>query len=362
MKRYVILAASLSVLGFASAAHAQVFPSSTGDNSAMITQTGNQNRANIDQAIGGLSLNGQNSAEISQIGNSNNATVNQTSSNSVSPNAVPFLNTALIAQNRARGIASIDQIHDYAVTRFNEARILQNSNDAEASIDQRGDRNTARIFQRGGSVAPNASIEQNGRSNIAIVNQRTGASGTVEVSQGDFGGGNILSPQTFTSRVDVDHNGANADIFVTQIGFTHNADVFEDGTNGIIDVRMDGALNTANVIQESSNGLVAISSTSGSFSNVARVTQDVSDNGSSAFVLQSGSLSVSDIEQLGGTGVSTANFADVIQSGDGLTPGSIESMIIQNGSLNEATVNQSARVAESTVLQTGIGHLASVTQ
>jgi len=359
MKRYVILAASLSVLGFASAAHAQVFPSPTGDNSAQITQTGNQNRANIDQAIGGLSLNGQNRAQVSQIGNRNNATVNQTSANSF---ANAFANTALIEQNRARGIASIDQIHDYAVTRFNEARILQNSNDAEASIDQRGDRNTARIFQRGLSVAPNASIEQNGRSNIAIVEQRAGASGTVEVSQGDFGGGNILSPQTFTSRVDVDHNGANADIFVTQIGFTHTADVFEDGTNGIIDVRMDGALNTANVIQESSNGLVAIRSTSASFSNVARVNQDVSDNGSSAFVLQSGSLSVSDIEQLGGTGVSTANFADVIQSGDGLTPGSIESLIVQNGSLNEATVNQSARVAESTVLQTGIGHLASVTQ
>ena len=359
MKRYVILAASLSVLGFASTAHAQVFPSPTGDNSAQITQTGNENRANIDQAIGGLSLNGQNRAQISQIGNRNNATVNQTSANSF---ANAFANTALIEQGRARGIASIDQIHDYAVTRFNEARILQNSNDAEASIDQRGDRNTARIFQRGLSVAPNASIEQNGRSNIAIVEQRAGASGTVEVSQGDFGGGNILSPQTFTSRVDVDHNGANADIFVTQIGFTHTADVFEDGTNGIIDVRMDGSLNTANVIQESSNGLVAISSTAGSFSNVARVNQDVSDNGSSAFVLQSGSLSVSDIEQLGGTGVSTANFADVVQSGDGLTPGSIESLIVQNGSLNEATVNQSARVAESTVLQTGIGHLASVTQ
>jgi hypothetical protein len=359
MKRYVILAASLSVLGFASAAHSQVFPSPTGDNSGKITQTGNQNRANIDQAIGGLSLNGQNSAEISQIGNRNNATVNQTSANSF-VNA--FANTALIEQNRARGIASIDQIHDYTVNRFNQARILQNSNDAEASIDQRGDRNTARIFQRGGSVAPNASIEQNGLINTAIVNQGSGSSGNVVVSQGEFGGGSILSPQTFTSRVDVDHNGANADIYVSQIGFTHNADVIEDGTNGIIDVRMDGALNIANVRQESSNGYVGISSTASSFSNLATVTQDVSDTGSSAFVLQSGSFAISDIEQLGDAGIGLGNFADVVQSGEGLGAGSIESMIVQNGSLNEATVNQSARVAESTVLQTGIGHLASVTQ
>lgn len=357
MKKLLILAASMSVLGFASA-HAQTFPSTTQDNSAKITQTGNQNDGRIDQAIGGV-LNGQNSAEIIQTGNRNEASIKQ--STATSPLATGFANTAMIDQRRARGDATIEQIHDYGLNRFNDALIVQITNDATASIEQRGDRNTGTIRQFNTSVAPIASIDQNGRINTAIVRQR-GANGQVEVLQGTFAGGIGPAPQTFSSRVEVDNDGSNADIYVSQIGFNHQAFVIEDGNNGMINVAMDGAFNTVNVLQESQNGYVQVYSTGTSSANFASVTQAASDDGSSALILQSGRNGDADIQQLDDVGGGGGNLADVTQSGNGIGVGDVLSTILQNGGANSALVNQASAYAQSDVTQTGVGHVANVSQ
>ena len=359
MKKYVVLAASLSVLGFASA-HAQTFPSPTQDNSAKITQTGNLHEATIDQAVGGQ-LNGQNQAEITQSTNRNVATINQSTATSPMTNS-RYANIATVTQTRARNDAAIDQIHDYARVNRNLAAITQQGTDGDATIQQRGDNNVGRIFQRNTSVAPDARIEQNGRINTAIVEQTAGASGQVNVYQGFYGNGTILSPQTFTSTVDVLQSGVNADIYVSQIGTSHVANVDEDGLNGVIDIRMEGALNRADVTQVSQNGLIVVASTAGSFSNVATVNQGVTDNGSVAFVEQSGSNAFSEIEQLGGTGGLNGNFAEVNQSGSGLGANSILSTVLQDGSTNEARVTQASAYADSVVSQFGTGHIATVTQ
>lgn len=357
MKRYLILAASMSVLGVASA-HAQTFPSTTFDNSARITQTGNNNEATIDQAIGGI-LNGQGNAEIIQNGNRNDADIKQSNATSSIPGR--FDNIALVDQRRSRGQATVEQIHDYAIDRPNDALIIQITPDAVASIQQRGDRNTGTIRQFNTSTAPIANIDQNGRINTAIVRQR-GANGQVDVMQGTFVAGVGGSPQTFSSRVEVDNDGTNADIFVSQIGFSHNAFIFENGTNGVINVSMDGVGNTATVTQQSTNGLVDIVSTGSSSANLVNVNQGLSDTGSVARVTQSGRFGDSEIEQVDLVGGGGANLADVDQSGIGTGAGSLFSSILQDGGSNTALVNQASAYAQSDIMQTGVGHVANVTQ
>jgi hypothetical protein len=355
MKRYLVIAASMSVLGFASA-HAQTFPSTSFDNSARITQTGNLNEAEIDQAAGGI-INGQGQAEIIQRGNRNDASITQTSA--TSPFGSGFANTALIDQRRARGDASIDQVHDYFVSRNNNALIVQITPDATASIQQRGDRNTGTIRQLTGSVVPVASIDQNGRINTAIVEQR-GSNGVVEVVQGTFQAGPGASPVTFNSRVDIDNDGANAGIFVSQIGFNHNARVIEDGANGVITITMAGSSNAATVTQESRDGLVEIEATGSA--NIAEVTQASSDEGSIARVIQSGNFAVSEIEQLDDVTGGGLNIAEVNQTGLATGSGNILSTILQNGGTNLAFVDQASAYAQSDIIQTGTGHLANVAQ
>ncbi|MFN7163980.1 MAG: hypothetical protein ACK4P2_04105 [Hyphomonas sp.] len=357
MKKYLILAASLSVLGFASA-QAQVFPSTAGNNSARITQTGNNNDARINQAVGGV-INGQSEAEIIQNGNRNTAVITQTSA--TSPFNSTFADSAIIDQRRARGDATINQIHDYNTQRVNNATIVQITPDAIASIRQRGDRNTGVIRQLNTSVTPIAHLQQNGRINTARIRQ-PGINGNVTVRQGTYVAGPGASPQMLNGLVELDNNGVNASIFVSQLGTTHTAFVFEEGTNGLINITMDGAANNVNVLQQSQNGVIDINSTGTSFSNFASVTQGFSDNGSVARVNQSGSYGDSDIEQLGGTGGLGGNLADVDQSGTGLGTGSIYSTILQNGSSNTALVNQSSAYAQSDIFQLGSGHLANVTQ
>ena len=53
--------------------------------------------------------------------------------------------------------------------------------------------------------------------------------------------------ETFTSRVEIDNDGSNADIFVSQIGFDHDARVIEDGANGVITITMEGGISIPRV-------------------------------------------------------------------------------------------------------------------
>ena len=357
MKKYLIAAASLSVLGAASS-HAQVFPSADGNNSAQIVQTGNLNHAEIDQAVGGI-INGQNVANILQNGNRNDARVTQTSA--TSPMASGFANNADITQSRMRGVASIDQIHDYARQRVNNATIVQNTPDAIAHIDQRGDRLTALIRQLNTSSLPVANIKQNGTFNTARVRQR-GANGDVDVRQGTFASGPGVSPDMSRGTVEVDNDGVNAVIKVTQIGTGHEAHITENGLSGRIDISMDGQFNNAIVNQESTSGTVRIFSSSSSFYNNVNVNQHSTDTGSTAFVSQSGSFATADIEQGGGSGGFGNNLADVIQTGSGASAVSIYSDILQMGGNNTAFVNQAGSYAISGITQSGVGHTANVSQ
>lgn len=358
MKRYLVLVAYTSVIGFASA-HAQTFPSPSFDNSAEITQTGNQNTAVIDQAVDGF-INGQGRAEIIQRSNRGDATITQTSA--TNPMINQFANTAVIDQRRARDTATISQIHDYNIQRANTATIIQITPDATATIGQRGDRNTSRITQRAGSAAPIASIDQNGRINTAIVDQQAGASGQVVIAQGTFDANPGVSPETFSSRAEVLSAGFNADIYVSQIGISHDALVTEDGTNGVVSVVMNGVANTVTVLQESQNGFVDVGSTAASFSNVADVVQAASDFGSTARISQAGNFGDAEIRQLDDVGGGGENLADVEQTGLGTGSGDLYSSILQNGGSNIAVVNQASAFAQSGIVQTGVGHLASVSQ
>jgi hypothetical protein len=357
MKRYLVFVAYTSVIGFASA-HAQTFPSPSFDNSAEITQTGNQNTAVIDQAVDGF-INGQGRAEIIQRSNRGDATITQSSA--TSPMINQFANTAVIDQ-RFRDTATISQIHDYNIQQANTATIIQMTPDATATIGQRGDRNTSRIIQRSGSVAPIASIDQNGRINTAIVDQQAGASGQVVIAQGTFDSNPGVSPETFSSRAEVLSAGFNADIYVSQIGFSHDALVTEDGTNGVVSVVMNGVANTVTVLQESQNGFVDVGSTAASFSNVADVVQAASDFGSTARISQAGYFGDAEIRQLDDVGGGGENLADVEQTGLGTGSGDLYSSILQNGGSNIAVVNQASAFAQSGIVQKGVGHLASVSQ
>ena len=65
MRKLLFLSAAIAIVGHP--ALAQSFESPTFDNSAQVTQIGNDNNARVAQTIDGI-INGQGSAEISQNG------------------------------------------------------------------------------------------------------------------------------------------------------------------------------------------------------------------------------------------------------------------------------------------------------
>ncbi|MFN3313666.1 MAG: hypothetical protein ACK46Q_09380 [Hyphomonas sp.] len=357
MNKILIITASLFALS-AAPAIAQTFPAPGIDNSARVTQTGNSNEATIDQAVNGI-INGQGRAEIIQSSNQGRATITQTTATSPRPNG--FANTALIDQRRNRATASVEQIHDYQQAFGNEANVTQIAADAQGAVQQRGDRNFVNMRQLNGSVAPVASVQQNGIFNRAVVRQ-SGANGQVIVIQGEFTNAVGASPISSRSRATIDNDGVNADIFVTQIGFGNEATIQENGLNGLIDVSMYGDLNITNIVQESTNGTTMISTLGGSYSNFSDVHQEASDFGSSTFIEQSGAFSTAEVNQKDLLGLGGNNQAQVEQSGFGAAANSLYSLIMQNGASNQANVQQASSYAQSTVLQTGIGHTSQISQ
>lgn len=357
MNKSFIITASLFALS-AAPAIAQAFPAPGIDNSARITQTGNANEATIDQAVNDV-INGQGQAEIIQGANRGQATITQTTA--TSPRADGFANTALIDQRRNRATASVEQIHDYQQAFGNEATVVQAGVDAEGAVQQRGDRNFVNLRQLNGSVAPVASVQQNGLFNRATVRQ-SGAEGRVTVIQGEFTNSVGASPISSNSRATIDNDGVNADISVTQIGFANRATIQENGLNGLIDVSMYGDLNTTDIVQESTNGTTRVSTLGGSFNNVSNVSQEMTDFGSSTEIEQSGAFSTAEVIQKDLSTFGGNNQAKVDQSGVGAAATSLYSLIMQNGALNQANVQQASSYAQSTVLQTGMGHISLISQ
>ena len=357
MKKLLLLAASMSVLSAANA-FAQEFPSSSLDNSAMITQTGNLNEATVDQAVDGI-INGQGRAEITQNTDRATAAISQTSA--TSPRADGFANTATIRQTGRRADARVEQIHDYASRFGNTATVVQAARDTDAEIRQRGDRNTGTIRQVSGAIGSVASLDQNGLFNRATIRQ-SGAGGTVTVRQGEFEAGSGSSPDAFNSRANVQSAGLNADITVTQFGFGNRATVMEEGINGEIDITMRGGLNEATVSQYSTDGRVVIETGDLSQVNIANVLQEVTDTGSSARIEQSGWYGRTEITQRDSLGLGGGNEADVTQAGYGSGSDALLSLVTQDGASNMARVAQDASLALSTVAQSGIGHFVQVAQ
>lgn len=359
MRKLFVLTASL-VVWAGMPAFAQVVPTPSTDNNARITQTGNQNSATIDQAAGSI-LNGQGQAEIIQ--NTSRATAVILQSTATGPRAGGFANTASIEQRRQRTNATVEQVHDYAPAGAfgNAATILQVAADAQAAILQRGDRNTGTIRQLLGSVAPTASLQQNGVFNRGTIRQ-TGQNGTVVVRQGDFVAGPGVSPVTSNARATVDNDGLNADINITQIGFASQATVIENGNNGLIDILQYGSVNIASVTQLSTDGQVRIETGAGSQFNTADVLQEISDVGSATSILQTGYFSRADVTQSDSLGLGGGNDADVTQSGIGTGSDSLLSLIVQDGASNSTTVAQSSTYAQSSVVQTGVGHTSQISQ
>ncbi|MFN7055064.1 hypothetical protein [Hyphomonas sp.] len=357
MNRYLVASAALVALCTAPA-FAQVFPAPGIDNSARITQTGNNNEATIDQAVNGL-INGQNQAEISQSSNAGRAMISQTTATSPRPGG--FANTASIDQRRARTSATVEQIHDYQQAFGNEANITQIAADAAAAALQRGDRNFINIRQLNGSVMPVASVQQNGIWNRAVVRQG-GTNGTVIVRQGDYTNAVGASPVSSRSRATIDNNGVNSTIYVNQVGFGNEATIFEQGNSGLIDADMYGDQNITNIDQRSTNGTIILTTTGASFNNLSDIRQEISDFGSSATILQAGAFATANVTQKDLLGLGGNNQANVQQSGFASGLNNVVSTITQDGGSNLANVNQMRSLAVSTVTQTGFGHVSTISQ
>lgn len=357
MKRTVQTALLLSLISTPAWAQAEFEPSMTQDNSALVTQSGSDNKALVNQRVSGL-LNGQALATVEQNGDANDAIVRQSSV--TSPVSGDFDNAATIRQLRDRGEAVIRQVHDYGSVGANTATIIQH-HDADARLRQRGDDNTAIIRQKTASFAPFARVEQNGVSNRAVVNQES-EEGRVKVFQGRFSGEDGDSPETNYSRVVVDSLGVRPDIYVEQFGFDHRADILENGMDGRITVRMDGDFNTVGITQLSTDGLIEAVSMEGSFDNSAMILQETSDVGSRTFIVQEGWSGSVDIVQKDAGGLGGDNLADVTQAGMGWFSADIYATIVQDGGANLARVHQAADYAQSDIIQSGMDITAIVNQ
>lgn len=358
MKRTVQTALLLSLISTPAWAQAEFEPSMTQDNSALVTQSGSDNTALVNQRVSGL-LNGQALATVEQNGDANDAIVRQSSV--TSPVSGDFDNAATIRQLGDRGKAVIRQVHDYGSVGANTATIIQRSDYADARLRQRGDDNTAIIRQRTASFAPFARVEQNGVSNRAVVNQES-EEGRVSVFQGRFNGEDGDSPETNYSRVVVGSLGIRPDIYVEQFGFDHRADILENGMDGRITVRMEGDFNTVDVTQLSTDGLVEVVSAEGTFDNSATILQEASDVGSRTFIVQEGWSGSVDIVQKDAGRLGGDNLADVTQAGMRSIGADIYASIVQDGGANLARVHQVADYAQSDITQSGMDMTAIVNQ
>lgn len=354
----IILTTVAAAAFCASPAFAQTFPSPSFDNSAIITQDGNRNRADVDQAVGGL-INGHALADITQNGNRNEADVTQREfAGGVSGE---FANETTVIQNANRADAVVDQIQDYGSQGNNRARVIQRTDRADAEVQQRGNRNLAVVRQLAPSFEPVATVQQNGDRNTARIDQRSNL-GTVNVTQGTYSDVAALSPEAFQNTAEIDSDGNDPMINVSQTGASNEAYVTEAGSLGTIDVTSNGSFNTVNVEQYNANGDIDILSTAGSGINVVNARQNVGDDSSSINVLQTGyngHVLAEQSDTLGGGG---QNSILIEQSGLAWVSGAVYSEVVQDGGFNGAEVYQSAAAANSVISQTGTSHSSFVSQ
>lgn len=359
-----LLISAVSVAAIAAPAMAQEFVPAEYENSAMIEQIGTANSAIVDQTWGNL-LNGQSLARVTQTGDNNTADVKQTS---ISPDFSDNQNRARLTQgSNANGPggngnnAVIRQVHKYGAGARNDALVRQVTDNGDVRVRQSGSNNVGTITQRRNSVEAFARLDQNGWDNTAEIDMRSD-NGRVIINQGTFSGpNNAGSPDAMFNTAFVDSRGVNPVVRIDQFGFGNDATVYETGTDGRVDIYTDGDFNFSTVYQDGTLQTANISQIAGGSAglNIASITQDVTDEGSSAVISQEGLYSQSLIVQSDLNGEGGLNTATSTQTAG--TDGAY-SLIEQDGSAHSATVMQATAAATSNVSQFGVAQTANVTQ
>lgn len=300
--------------------------------------------------------------------------------------------------------------HAYQAGSLNNANLSQNgtSNNSESNqfgasnlvkVDQVGTLNVSAATQEGGSFNK-AYVDQDDLGNKSTIIQGTGmaavgnwAKVTQSGSTDVLTGNTAMVKQTYDqSKADVKQTGDSNGAKVTQVGkpnqpgapngnFPRNeADVDQDGTGNKARVNQEsyavaGAKNMATVNTIGTDNLAIIEQikTQGNKATVtqdnlfaeAYVYQDSDDN--TAKVTQtgndgdlvSGSGDKAIVHQMGSTGNNAAvNQTSIDPYGD---PGSYAE-VLQDGSDNKSTVNQSTRGQEAFVHQMGDDNMVNVSQ
>lgn len=361
MKKILLL--SVGALALAAPAIAsEEYYSSTFDNSAVIDQKGGMNTAIIDQRVD-ETLNGHNAASITQDGNENMAEVRQLSlTNHVSAD---FDTEATVEQLGDSGYVDIYQIHDYGSAAGLKADVLQFGESASAVVEMRGDANTVIVKQTGGAVEAGAVIRQNGLNNIIDVAQ-DGSGSLITVDQGHFsdssdgGSADSSSSAAVMSKVSVVSSGVDSMLDIYQIGDEQLADIMESGSDNTMSVNMYGDLNTVFIDQHGSGGVIETKQYE--VLNWIEIEQDITAKDDFVTVTQEGTGLESYTFQADMAGLGGLNEVSVYQTGYAANYGDVVSTIYQDGTLNIAMVDQHSDFALSTIMQSGAGHLAQVSQ
>lgn len=334
-----------------------------GVNTAMVEQDGDRNFSAVDQERLGFSL-GNQMADVLQMGDDNDSRVRQRTP----------LGGDQLAEIRQMGnsdFSSVDQefsvigrnrafVRQEGVLTGSESRINQEDGFNVARVDQKGDEHDSRIRQ--------SSLDDDGPGllgrNRAVVNQEgTGHSSVVDQS----------SPFSLSARtrafVDQIGGSGNSSIVrqaateevgaptpevqyaeVTQTNSTDSSSVIrQNDFDQRAWVTQVAAINSSSIIDQFGDEGEATVDQTGS-DHTSRILQDGSWN--NAMVDQSGDGNDSVVRQFGGY-----NDADVLQTGmDG------NSVIVQDGNRNMADLNQAGSNNDSLIRQTGDDNEADVDQ
>ena len=351
---------------------------------------GSVQTATVNQNGGGLGSSSGNKTTTNQFGDNNTLTVSQSNNShdntanvrqgysnaSGGPNA--FNATATVEQNGGTAGASRGNLATILQTfsGANNATIRQNNNSGGAGMDG----NDATINQSG-TVGSTATVNQNdnSRNNSATVNESGAGGHTATVNQnGDAG-----SFTSYDNTATVTQTGSTNQATVNQLGvdtngggqgdsYKNTATVTQSGQNnkGFV-TQNDFSSNNQATINQAGGGagdLATISQITNAFNNVATVNQgSLSTGGNTAKITQqqtypeAGLLGNSATINQNTTVAGGGNYAEIIQ-GIPTNPGGTYSnqnlaTISQQGSSNQARLQQTGDLNTATISQNGNGNI-----
>lgn len=238
---------------------------------AVISQTGDDNKATIEQNAYQFGFGAFNSAIVTQIGDENLATVEQEGVG----------NSAIVTQNSDGNTAKVEQ---EGSTNFSQ--VIQTGEGTFATVDQEGARNIAMINQTGDDpltfsfmghsftdprpgAEMHATIDQDGTGNKASITETAGAI--------DHYGVNVVPNWSHFCLLGTDYYP----YIIDNPELANNAKVKQEGANNEATVTITGEGNCVNVDQESPdralNGNDAVVTINGEMNTVG-ICQDGRDN------------------------------------------------------------------------------------